>query len=59
MKYKGKCGGLWPQAWDERVAWCYQTFGPMSHSRWWAKPIIEIRFQNEKDYLFYYLRWGE
>ena len=58
MKYKGKCGGMSEAQWEERWAWCLQTFGPMSHSRWWAKPIFEIRFEHEEDYMMYCLRWG-
>ena len=58
MKFKGKCAGLQPDQWAERVQWCTETFGKMSHSTWWAKPIFEIRFQNESDYAIYILRWG-
>ena len=57
MKYKGKCGGLSQSQWDERVNWCLQTFGPMSFDKWYAKPIFEIRFQHEQDYMMYLLRW--
>ena len=59
MKYKGKCGGMSQAQWDERVAWCVQTFGSMSHSRWFAKPIFEIRFEHEKDYTWYMLKWNK
>lgn len=57
MKYRSKCGHLPPHLYQERVAWCKQTFGPMSHDRWWAKAIIEIRFQFEDDYMMFILRW--
>ena len=58
MKFRSKCGHLLPHVFAEQVAWCKQTFGPPSHDRWWPKYIIEIRFQYEKDYVMFLLRWA-
>jgi hypothetical protein len=44
-------------------AWCSKQFGPHparpdAWSRWWHKFEGSILFRDEKDYVFFMLRWG-
>ncbi len=44
-------------------AWCSKHFGPHpaypdAWSRWWHKFEGSILFRDEKDYVFFMLRWG-
>ena len=58
MKYKVKGGYMSQAQLYQRVDWCLQTFGPMSTSRWFAHTAVGIRFEHEKDYTWYMLRWS-
>lgn len=48
---------------DEVVDWCTKQFGPHDNqpdawSRWWHSYADKIRFRDEKDYMFFLLRWS-
>lgn len=52
-----------PEDYYEVDAWCEKHFGPHpkkpdAWSRWWHKFEYNILFRDEKDYVFFMLRWS-
>jgi hypothetical protein len=48
---------------DEVMYWCYIQFGehdeiPSIKNRWWCEPENQIRFRDEKDYIWFKLKWS-
>ena len=58
MMYKAKMSQAWA-----RLKWCEQQFGPGDwyacnpDARWWRQGGY-VCFHNERDYLFYLLKWA-
>ncbi len=54
-------GGDWWAEKDEMIEWCSKQFGHRNEGynnpRWSTGPF-EYRFKNEKDALFFILKWG-
>ena len=54
-------GGDWWAEKDEMMAWCSKQFGHRNEGynnpRWGTGPF-EYRFKNQKDALFFILKWG-
>lgn len=54
-------GGDWWEDKDEMTAWCSKRFGHRNkgynNPRWSPGPF-EFRFKNEKDAVFFMLKWG-
>ena len=54
-------GGDWWEDKDEMIAWCSKRFGHRNkgyNNPRWSPGAFEFRFKNEKDAVFFILKWG-
>lgn len=54
-------GGDWWEDKDEMIAWCSKRFGHRNagyNNPRWSLGAFEFRFKNEKDAVFFILKWG-
>ena len=54
-------GGDWWAEKDEMTAWCSKQFGhrnELYNNPRWSTGSFEFRFKNEKDAVFFILKWG-
>jgi len=54
-------GGDWWEEKDEMAAWCSKQFGhrnELYNNPRWSTGSFEFRFKNQKDAVFFILKWG-
>ena len=54
-------GGDWWEDKDDMIAWCSERFGHRNegyNNPRWSPGSFEFRFKNQKDALFFILKWG-
>ena len=54
-------GGDWWEDKDEMMAWCSKNFGHRNggyNNPRWSQGAFEFRFKNQKDAMFFILKWG-